>query len=380
MSPRTGSWKHAVFWGIVVAINAACLLAVYKGYRYYTARQARAIVEAGMRVNRAAWEATYAERGLSPPAAPRDGFWGARIGDHVKHPLLGWTSPTVHIPGLLELGEHGVQHLPAPNGPGVSLVVVGASVAFGAYASSIDRTYFARLQQMAERIGLPLEVTVIASGGWKSGQEVDALKLYGLASNPDAVLFLDGLNDLTVGSNARTWFGVPTKTLDGSRWHLLYHEHDYDARVDGYLDNVRSAAKLLRDSGITAVFALQPALFEKPQQSALERELETYTLQFHSSKQALQNSYRAMRQGLAALARSPGVLFVDCSNAFAAEHATTFADLWHFSDPGHDLVAACLSRDLLPVLKGLARERVERYRRAGGAKGELRDHGVGYAG
>ena len=107
--------------------------------------------------------------------------------------------------------------------------------AFGGYASTERTTYFRLLAERLDRESLPLEVVVYATGAWKSSQELRALKLHGIGVKPDLVLFLDGLNDLTNGSNAHTLYGVQTRTLDGSRWQPLYNEGDFEERVRVYL-------------------------------------------------------------------------------------------------------------------------------------------------
>src|SRR3989304_5393477 len=54
----------------------------------------------GVRLNRAAWEAGFTERGLVvPPAGPRGGYRGARLGKHHPHPGLGGSPPGPPGPG-----------------------------------------------------------------------------------------------------------------------------------------------------------------------------------------------------------------------------------------------------------------------------------------
>lgn len=51
------------------------------------------------------------------------------------------------------------------------------------------------------------------------------------------------------------------------------------------------------------------------------------------------------------LSRRPHVRFVDASRLFAGERATTFTDLWHFSDPGHEVLAELLAGSLIGFLQ-----------------------------
>jgi hypothetical protein len=48
--------------------------------------------------------------------------------------------------------------------------------------------------------------------------------------------------------------------------------------------------------------------------------------------------------------RSPGVLFADGSRVFDGEQKTVFADVWHFSDIGHEILADHLAEELVPLL------------------------------
>ena len=61
-------------------------------------------------------------------------------------------------------------------------------------------------------------------------------------------------------------------------------------------------------------------------------------------------AYPRMLAGLRGLAVEAGTYALDCSDAFSAEKATTFTDVWHFADPGHRLLAECLARGLEPIL------------------------------
>jgi lysophospholipase L1-like esterase len=307
----------------------------------------------GMKLNQDAWEAGFRERGLPvPEQGPRDGYWGSRIAKHVTDPVLGWVLPELHIPDLLEVDANGFQYAPEPGAPGTRILIVGASTAFGGYASTIGNTYFSLLGRELEGKQRPVAITVLATGAWKSEQELKAIEAKGLATNPQVVVFLNGLNDITNGANAHVRYGVETKTLDGSRWHPLYHEHDYPERVRVYLANMREARDRLRALGIDVVFALQPSLFEKKTRSPLEEEVERGALVALGSEEDLRRSYESLRQGLAALANEPGVYFADCSRAFDGETATVFTDAWHFSDVGHRLLAHHLADQLAPWLGG----------------------------
>jgi hypothetical protein len=98
---------------------------------------------------------------------------------------------------------------------------------------------------------------------------------------------------------------------------------------------------------------LQPSLAERAHPSAIEARLLERSLAPHESAEALRRSYQAMRDGLSALARDGLVVFLDCSRAFDGERATTFTDLWHFSDFGHRLLGTAMAARIAPILRGL---------------------------
>jgi lysophospholipase L1-like esterase len=172
--------------------------------------------------------------------------------------------------------------------------------------------------------GTPVRITVLAAGAWTSAHELKALRLRGLALDPHTVLFLDGLNDFTLGNATE------------------------DERVAAYLDHMREARDLARARGMAVVFVLQPWLLDKNRSRIEDRILE---LSLDApSEIRVRNGYARIRTGLRELAQAEGTVFVDASDVFAAERATTFTDLWHFADPGHALLAERLAAPLLEVL------------------------------
>src|SRR5262245_32920465 len=203
------------------------------------------------------------------------------------------------------------------------LLIIGGSVAWGAYASSIETTYFARVARALAAAGHPVNISVLGAGAWTSDNELKALRSRGLDLSPDVVLIFDGLNDLTLGNATE------------------------DERVTAYLSRMREARDLVRTRREHLVFALQPMMLNKHRSAIEERVL---ALSLDPAGQArVRNGYARMKAGLQDLAKTDGVLFVDCSDLFDAEQATTFTDLWHFPDPGHALLAQRLAPALLGV-------------------------------
>jgi lysophospholipase L1-like esterase len=290
----------------------------------------RLILPSGEALNRLAWEANFRERGLDvPPGGPRDGYWGARMPPQVKDPDIGWIEAEAHLPGLVEEDAAGLQRW-GPAAAPRHLLILGGSVAWGAYASSLEAAWFARMgRRLAER-GAPVRITVLAAGAWTSAHELLALRSRGPALQPDVVMILDGLNDLTLGQASE------------------------DERVTAYLDRMRQARDLARARGSGVVFVLQPWLLDKRRSRIEDRVL---GLSLDAQAQArVRGGYARMRAGLRELARAEGTAFVDASDAFAVESATTFTDLWHFADPGHALLADRLAPVLADVLAARAGE------------------------
>jgi lysophospholipase L1-like esterase len=307
----------------MMAISALGVAGLWLGRRLL-------FLPSGEALNRMAWEANFRERGLAvPPRGPRDGYWGARMPPQKKVAGIGWLEAEAHLPGLVEEDAAGLQRWGPADAPR-HVLILGGSVAWGAYASSEEATWFARMGRWLAARGVPVRVTVLAAGAWTSAHELEALRLRGLSLDPDVVLILDGLNDLTLGTA------------------------EEDERVAGYLGRMREARDLARARGIGVVYALQPWLLDKRRTRIEDRILK---LSLDAPAQAdVRNGYARFRAGLRELARGEGTAFVDASDTFAAERATTFTDLWHFADPGHALLAERLGPALLEAL-GPARRR-----------------------
>jgi lysophospholipase L1-like esterase len=335
-----GRLRLATF-ALTPAFVLACALAVFWWWR----------PPQGKALNQLAWESTFSERGLPvPPSGPRDGYWGARLAAKVPDDRLGWHEAAVAVPGLLDIDANGQQHYRSGQNPKRSVVIFGGSVAFGGYASSIATTYFHVLGDALQRLGTPADITVVASGAWKARQEGVALEHYGTSPPPDLIVFLNGLNDLTSGAASDTLFGQQTATRDGSSWTQDYHAHDYDQRVADYLEIMRRVGLFTRMRGNAALVVLQPSLAERAQRTSIEERLLDLSLVPHESASALQRSYQAMRDGLANFERSGTIQFLDCSRLFDSERATTFTDLWHFSDAGHRLLGEAMAGEIAAVL------------------------------
>jgi lysophospholipase L1-like esterase len=246
----------------------------------------------------------------------------------VKDPDTGWHEAEMHRPGYVDQDAAGVQRYDSPEAR-AHVLVIGGSVAWGAYASRLDETYFAHAAQRLAALGSPVRISVLAAGAWTSEKELQAFRRDGPRLHPDVVVFLDGLNDLTQGKGLSE-----------------------DARVRGYLDHLHEARDFAETKGIRVVLSLQPTLTGKRRKSAMEERV----LDLMADKAAIvPTAYARMRVELRGLEDESGTRFVDCSDALAGETPTTFTDIWHFADPGHRLLGRCLADGLAPVVARLGR-------------------------
>jgi lysophospholipase L1-like esterase len=311
--------KKILFWAILLSLPVSCAIGAWAFWR-----SRHLDLPSGKKLNKAAWESSFRERGLRVPRdGPRDGYWGGRMPAWTRDPEVGWHESETHIPRLVEQDSLGLQRFEA-DGARAGVLILGGSVAWGAYASTIKATYFAQLVDRLAAAGRPVRLTVMAAGAWTSENELNAFRARGLALAPDVVVFLNGMNDLTQGK-----------------------DRGEEARVRSYLDHMHEARDLAETKAISAVFSLQPALHGKRRKTPLEEHI----LELMADKAAfVPTGYPRMRDGLRGLSSHPGTAVVDCSEAFSGEAATTFTDIWHFADPGHRLLAECLASGLLPVL------------------------------
>jgi hypothetical protein len=343
-------WKAIVFKSVLtmVVVALAALIA------WYLIRAMNPRIR-GKHLNQAAWEASFKDRDLPVPlSGPREGYWGARLGRKVPHKLLGWRESSVRFPRLLDIDERGHQHVTVPGEDKRVVIILGGSVAFGAYASSIETSYFRVIsRELEEQHVTPTDIHDIAAGAWKSIQELKALHLWGREYGPDLVIFLNGLNDVTNGATSKSLYGEPVAPKDGSGWTPLYHAHDYDQRVVDYLYNMRQAAEYCKGAGCRLFIVLQPSLVERVRRSDIEEKLLKGSLKPHASAEAILESYVRMRKGLRDLAgESKIVYFLDCSRLLNKETETIFADLWHFSDPGHQRLGVAMARSIRGIFAG----------------------------
>ena len=307
---------------------------------------------AGRATNRAAWIASFEERGLpAPEEGPRDGYWQSKVPSRDADPGIGWIEMEYVDPGRIEIDANGWQHYRSRGEARHQILILGGSVAFGAYASNEQTVYFTRLgRRLDEDPRTASDIVVVSSIAWKSSQELVALAFRTEQLKPDWVIAIDGLNDVTNGSTAASLYGAKTETLDGSEWSTMYHAHDYRERVIEYIDNVVKITSLAEDRGAATMVVLQPALFERAPATAAEIDLLSRSRAWLGPPEQLVETYAAMRRGLLLVQSRSWLEFVDASRLFEGEQATTFTDMWHFSDPGHAMLADAIADRLVPLM------------------------------
>jgi hypothetical protein len=196
---------------------------------------------------------------------------------------------------------------------------LGGSVAAGAYSSETSKTYFEKLVSYLNEKRIKAKTIIYAAGAWVSRQEIIALLYKGLNLKPHIIVFLDGLNDLT---------NIQDKT--------------YEEKVSDYINNMRVAMEICMINNIKLTYALQPFLPYKKIKSFLEKRILQLSIQ---DENQLKKYYGTIREGLSGLVQT-NIYFIDTSDVLSEEKETTFADIWHFSDHGHDLLGKFLSEQL----------------------------------
>lgn len=276
----------------------------------------------GNKLRLAAWEASFTERGLEvPESGPRDGKTGDRISKN-RCMVTDCRQPGM-IPGVIEIDEFGYQNAGDSEDASPSILIIGGSVAWGAAASDIENTYFYKLYELLKENYPEVGISVLAGAGSTSSKDLYAFVNKGIDKNPDLVIFLNALNDITV--------------------------NDSDIKSAGnYVLNMRTAAQIAERNGIDMVIVRQPFPGNKKTKTELEKRI--LELSKEDYEENMISVYKYIGVGLEKIEGREGIYYIDAGGCFDDESATTFSDQWHFSDPGQELLAECMYDGLLPVL------------------------------
>ena len=277
----------------------------------------------GNKLRMKAWNASFTERGLEvPEKGPRDGKKGSRI-----TPNRCMVSECAHlktIPGVIEIDEDGFQNAGKREDASPEILIIGGSVAWGAAASDIENTYFYYLYDMLRTNYPDIGISVLAGAASTSGKDLYGFVDKGIERNPDVVIFLNGLNDITVNE--------PNMK-----------------RAGDYLLNMRTASKIAEQNGIDIVIVRQPYPGSKKEITELEERI--LELSHEDYLETLAPLYKYIGAGLLKMNERGEVYYIDAAGCFDEESETTFSDQWHFSDPAQELLAGCIYEGLLPVLQ-----------------------------
>ena len=140
---------------LIVVPYAAAVLAAWVGYRQFGP------LPSGVPLNRLAWQRAFGERGLAlPPNGPREGYWGRFKPRAIADPELGWREVLFRLPGRVDIDALGFQVVGEPSAPR-HMLIVGGSVAWGAYASSLGKTYFSLIAERLTANRLPVRISIL---------------------------------------------------------------------------------------------------------------------------------------------------------------------------------------------------------------------------
>ena len=265
----------------------------------------------------------------------------------------------------------------APDPNSVRVFVLGGSSAYGVGATQPDRRWYAVLERsLTESLGKRVDVIPAAMVGHVSTQERLALELMVLPRQPDAVVILDGWNDVALPA----LFGVrPGDPYDQG---ILYG--DFYSAFGGFRRGIARHSALARylvhRSMARAVAARQAELLASPERMAqyaastasvyvdnLTRMLERCGHQRLPCAAFLQPSRDVITRGaeedrrhaliVASYAEirarlrqtPPGASARDLSELLPAD---LFVDDVHFNDEGHAAVARAMQPVVLELLRG----------------------------
>jgi len=277
----------------------------------------------GNKLRMKAWNASFTERGLEvPEKGPRDGRNGDRITP--KRCSISDCKHLSAIPGIIEIDEYGFQYAGRKEEASPNILIIGGSVAWGAAASDIENTYFDKLYHKLNTKYPDIGISVLASASSTSGTDLYSFVNKGIGKNPDIVIFLNGLNDITV-------------------------QEAVVKNAGDYILNMKTAIKIADLSGIKTVIIRQPYPGSKKIKTDFEKRI--MEISEDEYEKTIIPHYKYIGAGLQKIADGENVYYIDAAGCFENESETTFSDQWHFSDPGQELLAECIYSGLLPIIK-----------------------------
>lgn len=324
--------KAKVFQNIFVTYILICLGAAYflgdKIHKKLT------IESGGKALNENAWVSSYIERDMPVPAEPREGYWGTKLRGKMSwnKELNGFFVKDLYLKDFVEIDNFGAQTIGA-NEYDIHLMILGGSVAWGAYASTLELTYFKVLYNKLKKKNIRVKITNHAVGSLTSEGELKLLKANLKRVSPNFVLMLNGLNDLTATTDPKE--DVNTK----------------------YIERMKEVKEIVREQNIKVIFAPQPFSPFKNIKSKWEKRILELPIK-HWEKQTEINwldiykkQYPDLIKRLKSIVNEGHTSFLNLSDIYDQEDKTIFSDFWHFSDIGHRILGEKLSYSLFPLFK-----------------------------
>lgn len=303
--------------------------------------------------------------------------WGLRPGVAVS---LGGYAETAVIRTNAQ-GFRYPRDLASPKPPGtLRIFVLGGSAAFGLGVSDSE-TLAARIEErLAARLGGAVEVVTAAVPGYTAREELQMLAMRVLPMEPDAVLILDGHNDMCAamnGENEISPFGIESTMVRDLRrreavaerslaayalreavgrsgivralarkWRKLHPAPAMRLReppaeaLSSYERTLRAAVGAARGAGVDALLIAQPCLPFGRTPSVSERaSLEAAERQVPGLTAAMATNVQAYAGASSRAAAAAGGRFIDLTGAFRDETAACYMDLVHLTPPAAEILA-----------------------------------------
>ena len=317
------------------------------------------------------------------------------------HPYIYWRRRPFQGK-YIRINERGIRRTWNPTASGgvpfektIKIFMFGGSALWGTGARD-DFTIPSHLARiLAQKEGLPVQVTNFGESGYVSTQEVISLWLeLRNGSQPDLVIFYDGTND-TYSSFQNQEAGIPENEFNREKEFNLLNEtrrpdlyqsafssltssglyrlfRSVYRRATGqsgigvfphrqipvektdplagetlqvYQSNIERVQEMAHSFGFKALFYWQPALFTKKSKTSYESQKE-------KEMQLVESFYLKVESLLKKSSLLGNPNFHDISDLFDEEPEFYFIDFCHTTERGNEQIAARMSRDVIPLLKG----------------------------
>mgnify|MGYP001283424363 CR=1 FL=1 len=264
--------------------------------------------------------------------------------------------------------------------PGLRRVVVlGGSVAYGWGVEGDERTIAARVEQRLRASGVEAEVWNAGVIAYASTQELILLATVVLEYAPDAVVVLDGWNDLYYASRAPadqpirplTFAELEQVLARGAQggWNLLRLSalwrrlegrggagpagplfQDHPRGVPDYRRNLEHMVRLARAAGVAALIVPQPELSLGPRPPEPEQRAWVEGQTGQGWLDHAHAHYPRYVEAARAVAAAEGAAFLDGTRALDALPGPAFTDACHLGPEANQALAEEIAAELARLL------------------------------